>query len=86
MVRSRRGIVERYGFHRAAHLIAEVGTGLRVQIPVGRRARSHGWTAAFGRAARDQSDERADKRLSVGRVHAQQGHGYVLHPGVASTD
>ena len=86
MVRSRRGIVERYGFHRAAHLIAEVGTGLRVQIPVGRRARSRGWTAAVGRDAHDQGDQRADKRLSVGRVHAKQGYGYVLHPGVGSMD
>jgi hypothetical protein len=34
----------------------------------------------------DQSDERADQWLSVGRVDAQQGYGYVLHPGVASTD
>jgi hypothetical protein len=86
MVRSGRGIVERYGFHQAAHLIAEVGTGLRVQIPVGRRARSRGWITALGSDAHDQSDEGADKRLSVGRVHAQQGYGYVLHPEIASTD
>jgi hypothetical protein len=57
-----------------------------VDISVGRRAWSRGWTAVLGRDAQDQSEERADQRLSVDRVQAQQGYGYALHPGVASPD
>jgi hypothetical protein len=57
-----------------------------MQISIGRRARRRGWTVAVGRDAHDQSDEWADKSLSIARVHAQQGSGNVPQLGVGSTD